>query len=98
MDEGGGGGKYSYMDISRVGVFGVSAGAQSALRALEAFGDFYKAASADCGCHDNRMDKIWWNEAWMGWPIGPWYAEQSNVTNAKNVQGPLLLFVGETDS
>ena len=20
-----------------------------------------------CGCHDNRMDKIWWNEQWMGW-------------------------------
>ena len=53
----------------------------------KAFGDFYKAAVSDCGCHDNRMDKIWWNELWMGWPIGPWYAEQSNVTNAKNLHG-----------
>jgi dipeptidyl aminopeptidase/acylaminoacyl peptidase len=43
------------------------------------------------------MDKIWWNEQWMGWPIGPWYAEQSNVTNAKNLHGALLLIVGETD-
>jgi dipeptidyl aminopeptidase/acylaminoacyl peptidase len=64
---------------------------------VEAFGDFYKAAVADCGCHDNRMDKIWWNEQWMGWPIGPWYAEQSNVTNAKDLHGALLLIVGETD-
>src|SRR5262249_28108220 len=52
---------------------------------------------ADCGCHDNRMDKIWWNEAWMGWPIGPHYAEQSNVTNAHKLRGKLLLTVGETD-
>jgi dipeptidyl aminopeptidase/acylaminoacyl peptidase len=89
--------KYPYMDISRVGVYGTSAGGQDALRAVEAFGDFYKAAVADCGCHDNRMDKIWWNEQWMGWPIGPWYDQQSNVTNAKDLHGALLLIVGETD-
>ena len=67
------------------------------LSALEAHGDFYKVAVADCGCHDNRMDKIWWNEQWMGWPVGPHYAEQSNVTNAAKMQGKLLLFVGELD-
>ena len=60
-------------------------------------GDFYKVAVADCGCHDNRMDKIWWNEAWMGWPVGPHYAEQSNVTHAHQLQGKLLLIVGELD-
>jgi dipeptidyl aminopeptidase/acylaminoacyl peptidase len=43
------------------------------------------------------MDKIWWNEAWMGWPMGPHYAEQSNVTNAHKLQGALLLTVGELD-
>ncbi len=86
-----------FMDLSRVGIYGGSAGGQSALRALLAHGDFYKAASADCGCHDNRMDKIWWNEAWMGWPVGPHYAEQSNVTQAHKLQGKLLLMVGELD-
>jgi dipeptidyl aminopeptidase/acylaminoacyl peptidase len=89
--------KYAYMDISRVGLYGGSAGGQNALRGLLAHGDFYKAASADCGCHDNRMDKIWWNELWMGWPVGPEYAEQSNVTQAGKLQGKLLLFVGELD-
>ena len=58
-------------DPSGVGIYGTSAGGQDALRALEAHGDFYTAAVADCGCHDNRMDKIWWNELWMGWPLGP---------------------------
>ena len=86
-----------WMDISRVGVYGGSAGGQSAMRALITHGDFYKAAVADCGCHDNRMDKIWWNELWMGWPIGPHYAEQSNVTQAHRLRGKLLLIVGEMD-
>ena len=59
--------------------------------------EFYKAGVAECGCHDNRMDKIWWNEQWMGWPVGPQYAEQSNVTNAHKLRGKLLLIVGEMD-
>ena len=89
--------KYPYLDPGRVGVYGGSAGGQNALGAMLFHGDFYKAAVADCGCHDNRMDKIWWNEAWMGWPIGPHYAEQSNVTHAGKLSGPLLLTVGELD-
>ncbi len=89
--------KYPYLDLTRVGVYGGSAGGQNALGAMLFHSDFYKAAVADCGCHDNRMDKIWWNEAWMGWPIGPHYAEQSNVTNAHKLKGALLLTVGELD-
>ncbi|MBW8039648.1 MAG: prolyl oligopeptidase family serine peptidase [Planctomycetes bacterium] len=89
--------KYLSMDLTRVGIYGGSAGGQSSLRALLAHGDFYKVAVSDCGCHDNRMDKIWWNELWMGWPIGPHYEEQSNVTQAHKLQGKLLLTVGELD-
>ncbi len=89
---------YPSMDLSKgVGIWGGSAGGQSALRALLAHGDFYTAAAADCGCHDNRMDKIWWNEQWMGWPIDKHYEEQSNVTNASKLRGKLLLTVGELD-
>ncbi|AMV36907.1 S9 family peptidase [Planctomyces sp. SH-PL62] len=85
------------MDLTRVGIYGGSAGGQSALAGLLTHGDFYKVGVADCGCHDNRMDKIWWNEQWMGWPIGPHYAEQSNVTLASKLTGKLLLTVGELD-
>jgi dipeptidyl aminopeptidase/acylaminoacyl peptidase len=85
------------LDLSRVGIYGGSAGGQNALRGLLAHGNFYKVGVADCGCHDNRMDKIWWNELWMGWPVGPEYAAQSNVTNAHKLQGKLLLIVGELD-
>lgn len=85
------------VDLERVGIYGGSAGGQNALRALIAHGDFYKAAVADCGCHDNRMDKTWWNELWMSWPVGPHYEESSNVTQAHRMQGELLLIVGEMD-
>jgi dipeptidyl aminopeptidase/acylaminoacyl peptidase len=33
----------------------------------------------------------------MGWPVGPEYAESSNVTHAAKLQGKLLLTVGELD-
>ncbi len=89
--------KYTYMDIRRVGIFGGSAGGQNALAALLFHPEFYKAGVASCGCHDNRMDKMWWNEQWMGYPIGPEYAECSNVVNAGNLQGKLMLIVGEMD-
>ena len=79
--------RYPCMDLDRVGIYGGSAGGQNAAAAVMTHGDFYKAAVADCGCHDNRMDKIWWNEQWMGWPVGPQYAANSNVTLAPRLEG-----------
>ena len=89
--------KYPYMDTSRVGVYGWSAGGQSALGALLFFNDFYKAAVSFCGCHDNRMDKIWWNEQWMGYPVDESYSRSSNVDNAHLLKGDLLIINGELD-
>jgi len=89
--------KYKYMDIGRMGIYGYSAGGQSTLAALLFYGDFYKVGVSLCGCHDNRMDKIWWNEQWMGYPVGPWYSECSNVDNAHKLTGKLLLINGELD-
>lgn len=88
--------KYSWLDLSRVGIYGGSAGGQNALSALLHHGEFYKAAVSDCGCHDNRMDKIWWNEAWMG-KLGPHYEQSSNVFHAHKLKGDLMLTVGELD-
>ena len=90
--------KYPSYDISRVGIYGTSAGGQNSLGALLFHPEFYKAAVSAVGCHDNRMDKIWWNEQWMGWPIGPEYAASSNVDNASRLQGRVLLVVGEMDT
>ena len=89
--------KYKYMDLDKLGIYGYSAGGQNAMGALLFHPEFYKVAVALCGCHDNRMDKIWWNEQWMGYPIGPWYSESSNVDNAWRLEGKLLLINGEMD-
>ena len=89
--------RHPELDLAHVGIYGGSAGGQNAMRALIAHGDFYDVAVADCGCHDNRMDKVWWNELWMGWPVGPHYVESSNVAQAHRLQGKLFLTVGELD-
>ena len=90
--------KHSWYDISRVGIYGTSAGGQNSLGGLLFHPEFYNAAVSAAGCHDNRMDKIWWNEQWMGWPIGPEYSASSNVDNAHRLQGKVLLVVGEMDT
>jgi dienelactone hydrolase len=90
--------KYPQMDTTRVGIYGTSAGGQNAMGALLFHPDFYKVAVASSGCHDNRMDKMWWNEQWMGYPIGKQYEESSNVVNAHLLEGDLMLILGELDN
>ena len=90
--------KYPYYDISRVGIYGTSAGGQNSLGGVLFHPDFYKVVVTNSGCHDNRMDKMWWNEQWMGWPLGPQYAASSNVDNAYRLQGKALIIIGEMDT
>lgn len=99
--------KYPYLDLTRVGVFGNSAGGQNAAAAVLFHPDFYKVAVASCGCHDNRLDKASWNEQWMGYVPADriwrtdwdnWYAQCSNIDNAWRLRGKLLLIVGELDT
>ena len=89
--------KYSYLDTTRIGIYGASAGGQEAMGAVLFHPEHYKAAYSSCGCHDNRMDKIWWNEQWMSYPIDKSYEECSNVVNAPKLSRPLMLVVGEMD-
>jgi dipeptidyl aminopeptidase/acylaminoacyl peptidase len=98
--------KYPYLDATRVGIFGTSAGGQNAAAAVLWHPDFYKCAVANSGCHDNRLDKASWNEQWMGylppdkiWKPGPdnWYSQSSNIDNAGKLGGKLFLIVGEMD-
>jgi len=90
--------KYAWADTTKIGVYGTSAGGQNAGGSVLFHPEFYKSAVAACGCHDNRIDKQWWNEQWMGYPVGPHYEAQSNITNAARLKGNLLLIVGEADT
>jgi dipeptidyl aminopeptidase/acylaminoacyl peptidase len=89
--------KHPELDLDHVGIYGGSAGGQNSTGGVLFHPEFYKAAVSGCGCHDNRMDKSSWNEQWMGYPVGPQYAECSNVDNAARLQGNLMLIVGEMD-
>ncbi|ERM80472.1 hypothetical protein P872_21600 [Rhodonellum psychrophilum GCM71 = DSM 17998] len=87
----------SFLDLERVGVFGHSAGGYDAVRAMLLHPDFFKVGVASAGDHDHRMEKAWWPEMYMGYPIGDFYQEQSNITNAGNLKGRLLLAHGAVD-
>jgi dipeptidyl-peptidase 4 len=89
--------RYPYIDITRVGIFGTSAGGYGAAHAMLAFPDFYKVGVSTSGDHDARLDKAWWNEAYQGYPVQDDYAAQSNVTMAGNLKGHLLLEHGDID-
>ncbi len=89
--------KHPELDLTRVGLYGGSAGGRNAVRALIAHSDFYKVAVADCGNHDDRLYHAWYGELWMGYPVGPQYLFQSNITKAHHLEGKLLLMTGELD-
>jgi dipeptidyl aminopeptidase/acylaminoacyl peptidase len=89
--------RYPYMDATRVGIFGTSAGAYGAAHAMLVFPEFYKVGVATSGDHDARLDKAWWNEAYQGYPVQDDYLTQSNLTMAGRLQGHLLLEHGDID-
>ena len=86
-----------YLDLTRVGVYGHSAGGYSAARAVLAHPEFYSVAVASAGNHDHQLDKAWWNTQWMGHPIGEHYTAQSNLALAHRLEGKLLLAHGDID-
>jgi len=89
--------RYPYMDATRVGIYGTSAGGYGAAHAMLAFPEFYKVGVSTSGDHDARLDKAWWNELYQGYPVQDDYAAQSNVTMANRLQGHLLLEHGDID-
>ena len=91
------GSRHPSLDLSRVGIFGHSAGGYDAAHAMLTHPEFYRVAVSSAGNHDHRMDKAVWNTQWMGWPVGEHYEAQSNVTLAPRLQGKLLLVHGDTD-
>ncbi len=89
--------RYSWVDTTRVGIFGHSAGGYDAGHAVLAYPDFYKVAVASSADHDHRMEKAWWPEMYMGWPVDSAYHLQSNITMAGNLKGKLLITHGGID-
>lgn len=89
--------KYPWLDTDRVGIFGHSAGGYDAGHAVLEFPDFYKVAVASSADHDFRMEKDWWPEMYMGWPVDSTYHQVSNITMAAKLKGKLLIVHGGMD-
>jgi dipeptidyl-peptidase 4 len=89
--------RYPYLDLSRVGADGVSAGGYAAARALLTHPDFYKVAVAAEGGHDNRAYISVWGETYIGPFDASAYEAASNLPLVGNLRGKLLLMHGEMD-
>jgi dipeptidyl aminopeptidase/acylaminoacyl peptidase len=89
--------RYPYLDLSRVGIFGHSAGGYASTRAIFTYPDFYKVCVSSAGNHDHRLDKAVWVERYMGLPVGKHYEEQANQALAHQLKGKLLLIHPEMD-
>ncbi|MCL1092233.1 S9 family peptidase [Shewanella kaireitica] len=91
--------KHSYLDVSRVGIYGFSAGGYDTAQAMFRHADFFKVGVAASGNHDFRVDKTGWNEIWLGYPVAKHWDEQTNLNmdSIAKLKGKLLLAHGELD-
>lgn len=89
--------RHRWLDTSRVGITGMSAGAFAAARALLKFPDFYSVAVAVSGNHDNTVNLAMWAENYHGDLSDEGRKSISNVPLAAHLRGKLLLIHGELD-
>ncbi len=59
-------GRHSFIDISRVGIFGHSGGGFMSTAALLTYPEFYDVAVSSAGNHDNNIYNMWWSEVHNG--------------------------------
>jgi len=58
--------RHSFMDATKVGIFGHSGGGFMSTAALLTYPDFYDVAVSSAGNHDNNMYNLWWSEVHNG--------------------------------
>lgn len=85
--------RYPFIDISKVGIYGHSGGGFMAAAALCTYPDFYTAAVASSGNHDNRIYNRGWMEIYHGRPD----RITTNLELAGKLKGHLLLVSGDQD-
>ena len=96
-------GRYAWMDLDRVGIWGHSGGGFASTDAILRYPEFYKVAVSGAGNHDNRNYEDDWAEKWQGlletYPDGTTnYDNQANQLLASNLKGKLLIAHGTMDS
>lgn len=89
--------RHPYLDLTRVGIYGISGGGYASTRAMLQFPEFYKAAVSIAGNHDQRSYGAWWGERYQGFPVGDNHLPAANTLLAANLRGKLLLIHGDMD-
>lgn len=94
--------QYSYVDTSRVGIWGHSGGGFATAAAMFRYPDFFKVGISESGNHDNRNYEDDWGERYIGLlesgvSGADNYEAQANQIYAKNLKGKLMLAHGMMD-
>ena len=94
--------RYSWIDISRAGIYGHSGGGFAAADAMFRYPDFFKVGISEAGNHDQREYEDDWGERYQGLlartpDASDSYAPEANQLLAKNLKGKLLLAHGTMD-
>jgi dipeptidyl aminopeptidase/acylaminoacyl peptidase len=90
--------KYTYIDTSRVGIWGHSGGGFATATAMFRYPDFFKVGISESGNHDNRNYEDDWGERYDGLTSQSNYDAQANENYAKNLKGKLMLAHGLMDN
>lgn len=98
--------KYSFIDISRVGITGHSGGGFMSTAAMLVYPDFFKVAVSKAGNHDNSIYNRWWSEKHHGvkeivsakGDTTFKYDIDKNPSLAKNLKGHLMIMTGDVDN
>ncbi|MGG1664329.1 DPP IV N-terminal domain-containing protein [Brevibacillus sp. NRS-1366] len=89
--------RFPFIDLDRVGIWGLSGGGYASTRAILSYPNFYKVAVSACGNHDNRLYNALWAERYQGSSDLALYDEQDNSRLVHNLKGHLLLVHGDAD-
>ncbi|AMR33602.1 peptidase S9 [Mucilaginibacter sp. PAMC 26640] len=90
--------KYSYIDTTRVGIWGHSGGGYATAAAMFRYPDFFKVGISESGNHENRNYEDDWGERYNGLVENSNYDAQANQNIAKNLKGKLMLAHGMMDN
>lgn len=95
--------RYSYIDTSRIGIWGHSGGGFATAAAMFRYPDFFKVGISESGNHDNRNYEDDWGERYDGLLVpqkggSSNYEPQANQNYAKNLKGKLMLAHGLMDN
>lgn len=89
----------AYIDMTRVGINGISGGGYCSARAMLDYPDVFAVAVSISGSHDQGLIGNNWGENYVGLPKEhpDYYRLQDNAAAAGRLKGKLLLIHGELD-